>query len=857
MAGRLVFDQAASPNAAIVNQGTLTIADAGLAALVAPQVANSGVITATLGHVVLAGAKTATLDLYGDGMLSLDVNNEVTQAPLGPNGAAVTALVTNTGVIRADGGTVQLTARQADGLVQDLVDAGGKIIANSATTSSGGSQTGTVVLGGLGGSIVLSGVVTADGNAPGSTGGQVQANASQGVTLTPTAQISASGPAGGGTVAVGTTLARAAGGPGTASRLTAQTVQVDPGASIAANATADGNGGRVTVLSVQSTSMDGAISAQGGPQGGNGGFVETSGNNLSIATGAVNVSAPLGALGTILLDPAILTITSTAPGSLDSTFNATGTIRIGTDPGGTDTVSTEALDAFKGNVLLQAAETLTVAEAFSLTAGGPAPQSLTLEAGGTITVQASITASGNIILATGGAGPDTPPPALTGPLIAVVDGAAVTSTGGSVSLLAGRGGKVELGTPGFQARGTTGTLTAASGQLVTLQMDTLAINNASSITAPNGAIEIAPATPNTAVTLMGAGGLSITALELGHMSTGTLRIGAATISGTPTTTASSITVAGTVDLPAAVATTLELDATGPVSEPGGSLAVETLTGNSGPVTLTDTNTVATLGNYTVNGAGNGFQLDNGSNLLLSGTLDATDIALFAPGYVVTLGNGAAIVTGGTTPTGPGPLDPAREPAFGAPGAYIQAASFSQIGSSSLSGQGGGPATLQISTTGTAQFDPPFGLQANNGWLILNLGAGTAAGSVYVNALNVTYSGPGGADLFGAVGGITGPAAAAFGFNQPAINPSYTFNGCEIGTLACTVGTSVWVPPIFLSAGGMLPPPIGLPPFVLLAEPLLPPPACALPGPGAAPPGGSGCALTDPDVVPPNVSYVDY
>ena len=164
----------------------------------APQVVNSGVITATLGHVVLAGAKTATLDLYGDGMLSLDVNNEVTQAPVGPGGQPVTALVTNTGVIRADGGTVQLTARQADGLVQDLVDAGGKIVANSATTTSGGSQTGTVVLGGLGGSIVLSGVVTADGTAPGSTGGQVQADASQGVTLTPTAQISASGPAGGG-----------------------------------------------------------------------------------------------------------------------------------------------------------------------------------------------------------------------------------------------------------------------------------------------------------------------------------------------------------------------------------------------------------------------------------------------------------------------------------------------------------------------------------------------------------------------------------------------------------------------------------------------------------------------------------
>ena len=88
MAGEMVFDQPGNPNARIENQGTITVKQAGLAALVAPQVANSGVINAKLGHVVLAGAKTATLDLYGDGLLSLDVTNQVTQAPVGPDGKA-------------------------------------------------------------------------------------------------------------------------------------------------------------------------------------------------------------------------------------------------------------------------------------------------------------------------------------------------------------------------------------------------------------------------------------------------------------------------------------------------------------------------------------------------------------------------------------------------------------------------------------------------------------------------------------------------------------------------------------------------------------------------------------------------
>ena len=103
MAGRMVFDRAADPDARVVNQGTITMKSAGLAALVAPQVANSGVINARLGHVVLAGAERATLDLYGDGLMSIDVTGQVVRAPDG--GAA---LVTNTGVISADGGTVQL-----------------------------------------------------------------------------------------------------------------------------------------------------------------------------------------------------------------------------------------------------------------------------------------------------------------------------------------------------------------------------------------------------------------------------------------------------------------------------------------------------------------------------------------------------------------------------------------------------------------------------------------------------------------------------------------------------------------------------------------------------------------------------
>ena len=166
MAGVMKFDQPGDPNARIDNQGSITVKQAGLAALVAPRVANSGTITARLGHVVLAGAKTATLDLYGDGLLSLDVSDQVTQAPVGKDGRTAIALVTNSGLVVADGGTVQLTARAADGIVQNLVQAGGQI--RAATM---GDHTGTVALNGVGGSIVVEGQLSAPGKAPGTKGG--------------------------------------------------------------------------------------------------------------------------------------------------------------------------------------------------------------------------------------------------------------------------------------------------------------------------------------------------------------------------------------------------------------------------------------------------------------------------------------------------------------------------------------------------------------------------------------------------------------------------------------------------------------------------------------------------------------
>ena len=183
MAGRMVFDQAGNPNARIINHGQISVKESGLAALVAPSVANHGVINARMGKVVLAGATAHTVDLYGDGLIAVDVTGQVKQAPIGPDGKAVTVLVTNTGTILADGGTVVLTAKAVDGIVNNLVTAGGKIQANTA-----GGKVGRIELAGVGGGLTIEGDVSAMGTMAGSAGGNVQALATGDVAVTKTAR---------------------------------------------------------------------------------------------------------------------------------------------------------------------------------------------------------------------------------------------------------------------------------------------------------------------------------------------------------------------------------------------------------------------------------------------------------------------------------------------------------------------------------------------------------------------------------------------------------------------------------------------------------------------------------------------
>ncbi|MFN3536428.1 MAG: beta strand repeat-containing protein, partial [Brevundimonas sp.] len=114
----------ASGAVTIAAGASITVADAGLAAFVAPSVANGGIITATGGHVFLGGAEGFTLDLANDGLLELTVP---TASPL----------VQNHGDIFAAGGRIQMSAAAASALVGAVINTSGVLSVASASSDDG------------------------------------------------------------------------------------------------------------------------------------------------------------------------------------------------------------------------------------------------------------------------------------------------------------------------------------------------------------------------------------------------------------------------------------------------------------------------------------------------------------------------------------------------------------------------------------------------------------------------------------------------------------------------------------------------------------------------------------------------
>jgi len=294
-AGRYVFNAVSGSNgvvAGITNQGEIRSAAGGQVMLIAAgEVRNEGLIDASGGQIVLAAGASVELVDTASPRFSVKVS-----APQGE--------VLNLGQVSAAGGRIDVIAASVNqqGLVRaDSLSLGpaGEIVMNAGQrlTMAAGSKT------------------TADGAG---SGGNIELLGTQ-VALLDGSQVSASGAAGGGTVLVG------GGAQGKdASVPNADAVYFAPGAGIRADATGSGNGGHIVLWSNSATRAYGTLSATGGAQGGDGGFIETSGGWLDARPAALNLSAPHGKAGTWLLDPYDITISDNVSDSgTDPNFTAT------------------------------------------------------------------------------------------------------------------------------------------------------------------------------------------------------------------------------------------------------------------------------------------------------------------------------------------------------------------------------------------------------------------------------------------------------------------------------------------------------------------------------------------------------
>ena len=440
-AGKLVFDQPGNPNAGVVNEGWITAKEAGLVGLVAPNVVNNGVIVAKMGRVHLASGDTATVDLYGDGLMDVAVSDAVTSQ-----------LVENNGIIAAEGGTIAMTAAAGKDIVNSLVKVSGELHAPSIKQKNGkiiiaaegsnavknniaahkGKKTGTST-------VIVDGVLNASGRKAGERGGSVQITGDN-IALLDGTMIDASGSDG----LSGTTFNKAvsayrdgsAGGDiriggdylGQGDTATAKNLYVDKGVLVLNDALNSGDAGRTIFWSDDTTSFYGNVyaralggkpidvntwNATSGGNTGDGGFIETSGHGHLDAGGYVDLTASNGERGTYFLDPTDITIygnfapnyatvvqgDSTAlsanlkvwldasdTANVNLTYNTLGTTASGTSGTNTITVSSNAGLTVGARIRLGGAGSVTAASTL-----GSDTYTITNIAGTTITLSSNLT----------------------------------------------------------------------------------------------------------------------------------------------------------------------------------------------------------------------------------------------------------------------------------------------------------------------------------------------------------------------------------------------------------------------------------------------------------------------------------
>ncbi|MFB2876810.1 CHAT domain-containing protein [Floridanema aerugineum] len=344
---------------AIINSGDLAVGLGQDLNLLAGTVINTGTLTAPQGNITLAAVPgTSLVRLSQPGfLLSLEVQpigNSVTQ----PNDFNLPIASLPQMLTGGTGGNATGVTVNQDGTVE-LTGSGIRIPTTGNTTIASGQI-----------------------NVAGQTGGNINILANKVGVIN--ANINASGTNGGGNIRIGGDYQ----GKGTLPNASLTFVSKD--ATISADSLITGNGGKVIVWADKATRFYGSITAKGGSNSGNGGFVEVSGKDFLDFQGKVNTLATNGNPGMLLLDPKNIIIQED-----EETVSELNQVDNFTDPElEPTTIKAALINDAATNVTLQATNDITFDAPINITAKGVG---ITAEAENDIRVNKDITTNGGAV----------------------------------------------------------------------------------------------------------------------------------------------------------------------------------------------------------------------------------------------------------------------------------------------------------------------------------------------------------------------------------------------------------------------------------------------------------------------------
>lgn len=241
-----------NPNASVVNNGSITVKEGGLVALVGAQVANNGVINAKLGKVILGGAETATLDFTGDGLLTIEAPSQLVKGNV----------VSNSGVINAEGGVVQMTAEAAKYSIDNVINMDGVIMAKGGKVKlhAGYKGKANIKIGGDTDSLsqARAGRGKIDVSSDNGKGGDIEISGGY-IDLQKGSILNANGYTGGGNVTLSSYMIES---PINGAKVQ-RGINFGPKAQITADATNSGSGGQIYLSSMSTITSSGNFFARG------------------------------------------------------------------------------------------------------------------------------------------------------------------------------------------------------------------------------------------------------------------------------------------------------------------------------------------------------------------------------------------------------------------------------------------------------------------------------------------------------------------------------------------------------------------------------------------------------------------